>query len=155
MAGKLQHEIGKRRPFECAEEEAFLSILRTADMMDRAVVEMFKPYDLSPTQYNVLRILRGAEPEGLCRNEVRDRMISRMPDVTRLLDRMEASGLVERTRSATDRRVVATQLTSAGRKLVDDITDAMNDLHRRQLGHLSQKQLATLIDLLTQARQKH
>lgn len=155
MVTSLRDDIKQKKPFSSLEQEAYLNVLRTATALHDEVELMLKPYGITGAQYNVLRILGGAHPEGLCRNEVRDRMIRRMPDMTRLLDRMEAAGLVERTRSDTDRRSVPTHITTAGRKLIDKLTDAMQDLHKRQLGHLNQKQLATLIDLLTQARQDH
>jgi DNA-binding MarR family transcriptional regulator len=104
------------------------------------------------SQYNVLRILRGSEQEGLCRNALRDRMLSRMPDVTRLLDRMEDAGLVSRTRDAEDRRLVTTRITEQGRQLLDDLEVAVAGEHQRHLGHLSEAQLRTLIELLTEAR---
>jgi DNA-binding MarR family transcriptional regulator len=103
-------------------------------------------------QYNVLRILRGAGRGGLCRNEVRDRLISRMPDVSRLLDRMESAGLVYRVRSTEDRRLVNTTLTPKGRMLVDVLDEEVVAAHETLLGHLSNEQLQTLIDLLSLAR---
>jgi DNA-binding MarR family transcriptional regulator len=107
---------------------------------------------LSPTQYNVLRVLRGAGDDGLCRNEVRDRLITRMPDVTRLLDRMEEAGLVSRVRSTADRRLVTTTLTARGRALVDELDDDVARAHEQLLGHLDDAQLHSLIDLLSLAR---
>ena len=104
------------------------------------------------TQYNVLRILRGAEPAGLCRNELRDRMLTRMPDVTRLLDRMEEAGLVARSRDNEDRRMVSTRITKAGRQLVDALDSPVGQLHRRRFGHLTDEQLSSLSELLTLAR---
>ena len=154
MTPTLREDIKQTRPFSSLEQEAYLNVLRTSSALQDDADMLLKPHGLSGAQYNVLRILRGAEPEGLCRNAVRDRMLTRMPDMTRLLDRMEAAGLVQRTRSDTDRRLVATQITDAGRKLVDELTVAMNALHERQLGHLSDEQLQTLSELLTLARQE-
>ena len=114
---------------------------------------VLKPYGITGTQYNVLRILRGAESEGLCRNEIRDRLLTRMPDVTRLLDRMEEAGLVTRERDTTDRRLVTTRLTTRGRKLVDSLDEPIAAEHERSLGHLGETQLRTLVRLLTLARQ--
>jgi DNA-binding MarR family transcriptional regulator len=102
----------------------------------------------------VLRILRGAGDEGLCRNEVAERLLNRMPDATRLLDRMEAAGLVTRERSSEDRRLVRTQITKKGRQLVDSLDEPVEKEHERQLGHMSEKQLRALIDLLTVVRNK-
>ena len=100
----------------------------------------------------MLRVLRGAESGGLCRNEIRDRLVTRMPDVSRLLDRMEEAGLIHRVRSTEDRRQVNTTLTPKGRKLVNELDVPMAKLHEKQLGHLEAKQLKTLIDLLALAR---
>ncbi|MBC7894030.1 MAG: MarR family transcriptional regulator [Cytophagaceae bacterium] len=97
-------------------------------------------------------MLRGAGVSGLCRNEVRDRLITRMPDVSRLLDRMEAAGLIERVRDTEDRRLVNTTLTPHGRTLVDSLDAAVDQEHQRQLGHLTEAQLQTLIELLSLAR---
>lgn len=155
MATSLREDIKQKKPFTSPEQEAYLNILRTAAALNDELEQLLKPYELTGAQYNVLRILRGAEPEGLCRNEVRDRMLTRMPDMTRLLDRMEAAGLVERIRSDSDRRMVATHITADGRKLVDQVTRSINELHERQLGHLTQKQLAALVELLTLVRQAH
>lgn len=154
MTPTLREDIKQTRPFSSLEHEAYLNVLRTSSALQDDVEMLLKPHGISGAQYNVLRILYGAGSDGLCRNAVRDRMLTRMPDMTRLLDRMEAAGLVERTRSDTDRRLVATHITAAGRKLVDGITAAMNDLHQRQLGHLSEQQLETLTQLLTLVRQK-
>jgi DNA-binding MarR family transcriptional regulator len=109
---------------------------------------------VTPTQYNVLRILRGAGKDGLCRNEVRDRLISQVPDVTRLLDRLEDSGLIERERSTTDRRQVSTTITPAGLTLLRKLDEPVAEIQKRYLGHLSEKQLKTLSELLTLARQR-
>jgi DNA-binding MarR family transcriptional regulator len=148
----LQVEIGQRRPFHSLQEEAYLNILRTASQLTDAFEILLKPTGITLVQYNVLRILRGSEPDGLCRNELRDRMLNRMPDVTRLLDRMEESGLVSRSREEADRRQVRTQLTPRARRLVDELDEKVRAEHQRQLGHLSDQQLATLIELLTAAR---
>ncbi len=129
-----------------------MNIVRTASVLEAALERVLKPAGLTVAQYNVLRILRGAQPEGLCRNEVRDRMLTRMPDMTRLLDRMEAAGLVTRTRSDHDRRVVTTQLSDEGRRLLDQLDDDIFAEHKERLGHLDQAQLRQLIDLLTAVR---
>lgn len=135
-----------------AQQDAFLAIVRTASVLGDAVEEVLRPFALSRTQYNVLRILRGAGPEGLCRNEIRDRLLTRMPDVTRLLDRMEEAGLLERERRADDRRQVETRLTRKGRDLVDRLDGVVEEAHQRLLGHLGPDQLRSLSRLLTLAR---
>jgi DNA-binding MarR family transcriptional regulator len=148
----LQHELRQRRPFRSLAHEAFLSVARTEAVLREGIERLLEPHELTLTQYNVLRVLRGAEPEGLCRNEVRDRLVTRMPDVTRLLDRMEAAGLIQRVRSSADRRLVNATLTPKGRRLVDALDAPMAKAHERQLGHLDAGQLRTLIDLLAMAR---
>ena len=153
MTPDLRTEIRQARPFASPEQEAHLNIGRTDAVLSDALERMLKPFGISGTQYNVLRILRGAGPEGLCRNEVRDRLLTRMPDVTRLLDRMEDAGLIVRTRSTEDRRLVSTRLTTRGRELVDSLDAPVAAEHRRRLGHLSEQQLRTLVELLTLARQ--
>lgn len=152
MTPTLRDEIGQRRPFESLEQEAYLNIIRTASQLTDRMELLLKPYGVTLVQYNVLRILRGSEPDGLCRNELRDRMLNRMPDVTRLLDRMEESGFVVRSRDEEDRRQVRTALTTSARKLVDDLDEVVSAEHRRCLGHLTPEQLAALVDLLTAAR---
>lgn len=129
-----------------------MNIERTHAAIDDGLEQLLKAHGVSGTQYNVLRILRGAGNDGLCRQEIADRLLTRMPDVTRLLDRMEDAGLVERERSATDRRIVSTRLTKTGRSLVDALDTPVLEEHERVLGHLSTAQLRTLIDLLTLAR---
>ena len=133
-------------------QEAFVSLARTEAVLHDGLDRVLGPHGLSLTQYNVLRILRGAGQDGLCRNEIGQRLITRMPDVTRLLDRMEAADLVSRVRSTEDRRLVNTTLTKAGRDLVDDLDNEINRVHRAQLGHLTDMELRTLIELLNRAR---
>ena len=133
-------------------QEAFIALARTGAALSDGLDKVLGPQGLSLTQYNVLRILRGAGKDGLCRNEIAERLITRMPDVTRLLDRMEAAGLVSRVRSTDDRRLVNTTLTKAGRDLVDDLDTEINQTHKAQLGHLKDTELRTLIELLNRAR---
>jgi len=152
MAPTLRDEIHQKKPFATPQEEALLNVVRTGAMLQDVFEQMLKPYGITGTQYNVLRILRGAEPDGLCRNELRDRMLTRMPDVTRLLDRMEERGLVSRTRDAADRRLVSTRITRPGRRLLDDLDDVVAADRQKRLGHLTKDQLRTLSDLLTLVR---
>ena len=153
MPTTLREEIKQTKPFGSLEEEAMLSVERTAAVFGHAIAEALKPYGITPTQYNVLRILRGAGSAGLCRHEVRDRLIAQVPDVTRLLDRMEDAGLIVRERSTVDRRLVATRVTRAGLDLLERLEEPVRDFHRRQLGHMGRQQLRTLIELLALARQ--
>jgi DNA-binding MarR family transcriptional regulator len=152
MSHALKEEIKQKKPFKSLYQEAELNIVRTGNVLGDGFERMLKPHGITRTQYNVLRILRGAEPAGLCRNEVRERLLNRMPDATRLLDRMENAGLVTRSRETEDRRTVRTRITSQGRKLVDDLDSAVEKQHQEQLGHLTHEELETLIELLTKAR---
>jgi DNA-binding MarR family transcriptional regulator len=135
------------------EEAAFLDLLRTCDMLSRSAVQVLKAEDLSPTQYNVLRILRGT-PQGLACGEIADRMITRDPDITRLLDRLERRDLITRWRDAQDRRVVLARITSQGLKLLFRLDEPVQDLHRRLLGHLGRQRLRQLAELLEEARRQ-
>src|SRR5437879_3464253 len=137
----------KRRRSGCPEEAAFLDLLRTTDRLSRGLAHVLKPEELSATQYNVLRILRGA-PEGLPCGEVASRMITRDPDVTRLLDRLEKSGLISRCRETRDRRTVLTRITPEGLKLLARLDEPVQQVHRQQLGHLGRKRLLALNELL-------
>ncbi len=154
MSHELQQEIKQKRPFRSLEQEAHLNIIRTATILGDAFELMMRPSGITPTQYNVLRILQGAEPNGLCRNEVRQRMVRRMPDMTRLLDRMEDAGLVTRTRGGEDRRTVATRITDRGKRLLDELDSQVAAEHQRRLGHMTKGQLERLIELLTVARER-
>lgn len=152
MTPTLRAEIKQTKPFGSLEQEAQLNIERTAAVLAHAFGEALKPYGVTATQYNVLRILRGAGPEGLCRNEVRDRLISQVPDVTRLLDRLEDAGLIARERSTADRRLVSTRITADGLVLLAKLDAPVSEMHRQLLGHMDDKQLRTLSELLTVAR---
>jgi DNA-binding MarR family transcriptional regulator len=135
------------------EVEAYLNALRTADWLSRGVVEILKPHDLSPTQYNVLRILRGAGKEGRKCGEISERLVTRDPDITRLLDRLAKRGLIVRERSETDRRVVFTRIAPAGLELLANLDGPITDAHKRQFAHLDPEQLATLSRLLELVRE--
>jgi DNA-binding MarR family transcriptional regulator len=128
-------------------------LLRTADVLTRSAIGVLKAEDLSSTQYNVLRILRGA-PQGLPCGEIAGRLITRDPDVTRLLDRMEKRGLISRARDSRDRRLVLTRLSAEGLKLVNRLDDPVQQMHRKLLGHLGRERLRVLGDLLAAAREK-
>ncbi len=154
MPQNLQTELKSSRPFSSLEQEAMLSLARTAARLDHDMIEVLRPHGLTPTQYNALRILRGAGAEGLCRNEVRDRLVARVPDATRLLDRLEETGLVVRGREGEDRRFVRARITRRGLELLARLDQVIVDLHRRQLGHLGRAKLRALIDLLADARDR-
>ncbi|WP_310569966.1 MarR family transcriptional regulator [Gemmatimonas sp.] len=148
----LRDDLRQTKAFQSLHQEAFLNVARTEAVLHDGLDQVLGPLGLSLTQYNVLRMLRGAGIGGLCRNEIRDRLITRMPDVSRLLDRMEAAGLVHRVRSAEDRRLVNTTLTERGGALVDELDAEVAAVHAKQLGHLSEPQLRSLIELLSIAR---
>jgi len=135
----------------CPEEAAFLELARTTDMLSRGLVRVLKPEDLSPTQYNVLRILRGT-PEGLPCGEIAARMITRDPDVTRLLDRLEKRGLISRCRETEDRRMVMARITADGLKVLARLDGPVVETHRRQLGHLGKDRIQALTELSKAAR---
>lgn len=143
----------KRAPRPGLEAQVFVSLMRTADALARSAEALVKPFNLSGTQYNILRILRGAGEKGLACREVGCRLITRDPDITRLLDRMESRGLISRAREAQDRRVVKTRITAEGLRLLAELDKPMRDLHRRQLRHFSQKQLRQFSNLLDRARE--
>jgi DNA-binding MarR family transcriptional regulator len=146
----VEQSGSKRRP-ECAEESIFLDLLRTTDMLARGLVSVLKAADLSANQYNVLRILRGS-PEGLPCGEIASRMITRDPDITRLLDRLEKCGLISRRREAKDRRMVMARITADGLKLLNRLDEPVKEAHRKQLGHLGRERLRELSELLRVAR---
>jgi len=153
MSGGLQREIGKLRPFDSLEQEAALNLHRTSDALAALEAETFKDADVSPTQYNVLRILRGAGEPMSC-GDIAQRMITRDPDMTRLLDRLEKRGLVSRCRGTKDRRVVHAKITQAGLQLLATLDQPVIEMHRRQLGHLGEEKLKQLIALLEEARMR-
>ncbi|HEY1939656.1 MAG TPA: MarR family transcriptional regulator [Candidatus Angelobacter sp.] len=146
-------QSSKARQVGSPEETAFLDLLRTADVLTRSAIGVLKAEDLSSTQYNVLRILRGA-PQGLPCGEIAGRLITRDPDVTRLLDRMEKRGLISRARDSRDRRLVLTRLSAEGLKLVNRLDEPVQQMHRKLLGHLGKERLRALGELLAAAREK-
>lgn len=153
MVGRLRSEVGKREPFSCPEQEAHLNVMRTADVLHREVEErVLTDAGLSDAQYNVLRILRGAGESGLPCGEIAQRMIRRDPDITRLLDRLAARGLVDRNRDDRDRRIVRVTLTAKGREILDPIDGPLLAAHRRAMACLDQGELRSLIELLERIR---
>src|SRR5687767_13453680 len=136
MVTSLRDEIKQTKPFISLEQEAQLNIVRTSAVLLDDAEQLFKPYGITATQFNVLRILRGSEPCGLCRNELRDRMLTRMPDMTRLLDRMEDAGLVARAREEEDRRMVRSRITDTGLKLLSELDGVVLAEHKRRFQHV-------------------
>lgn len=155
MMKSIQEELKQTRPFRTLEEEALVSLARTAGLIDNAFAELVKPYGLTPTLYNVLRILRGAGPSGLCRYEVRDRLIAPEPDVTRLLDRLEKAGYVTRERDTANRRQVKAVITKPGLELLDRLEGPLRAFHSEQVGHLGGEGLKEFIELLAKARARN
>jgi DNA-binding MarR family transcriptional regulator len=153
MAHDMLSELRQTKPFAVSEEELYLSLIRTTDLLGRGCHALLKDAGISPPQYNVLRILRGAGEAGLPCGEVAARMVTRDPDVTRLLDRLEQRGLISRGRGAEDRRVVSTRITSEGLVILSGLDPAMQDLHRRQLGVLSTEEQTVLLAQLTRIRE--
>ena len=153
MTSKLQNEIKQGKPFESLQAEVYLNLMRTADALSRGVEDILKLAGLSQTQYNILRILKGAGDQGLCCREIGERMITRDPDVTRLLDRMERGGLVTRSRSTRDRRVITARITPAGLKLVKDLDAPLAEYNRKLLSHLEKDDLRKFVELLEIARE--
>jgi DNA-binding MarR family transcriptional regulator len=152
MVRRLREEITQQKSFESLEQEAVLNVLHTADVLLQRITAVLKPFKLSHSQYNVLRILRGAGPEGLACREIGERMITRDPDITRLLDRLEARGLLTRTRDQKDRRVITARITEEGRRLLDALDQPIAEVDRQPLQHLGEQRLRTLIQLLELAR---
>ncbi|MGA2439569.1 MAG: MarR family transcriptional regulator [Tepidisphaeraceae bacterium] len=152
MAGKLKKEIAKSGPFASLEEEVMLNLLRTADRLTGRFESALKPSGLTPTQYNVLRILRGVSPQGIACQEIARRMITRDADLTRLLDRLESRGLVHRQRQADDRRVVHATITGAGMSLLAELDGIAMETNKKALGHLGSERLRLLLELLEEAR---
>lgn len=150
----LRDEIKQRRPFKSPEEEVALNLHRTANALAQGFTPLLKERDLTLTQYNVLRILRGAGKDGLPCGEIGSRMITRDPDITRLLDRLERHGLIARRRDPNDRRVVVTCITKEGLELLAELDEPVAATHARLLGHLGRRKLRLLAGLLEAAREK-
>ena len=152
VAGKLQREIHQTKAIRCPEEEAALNVVRTADVLMLALGDVLKPHLLSATQYNVLRILRGAGDQGASCKDIGSRLLTRDPDITRLMDRLEERGLVTRDRAGQDRRVVTHRLSGAGLELVNELDAPIEALHRKTMGHMKAGKLRELVRLLEEVR---
>ncbi|GMU35346.1 MAG: MarR family transcriptional regulator [Planctomycetia bacterium] len=146
----LAVEIGKRRPFDLPEQEAFLNVARTYDHVLAAFERLLKGRDLSAPQYNVLRIVRGHGRAPT--RKIAEQMISRQPDITRLIDRLETTGLVKRERCRDDRRVVWVQLTPQGQQVLRELDKPVLEMHKATMGHMGARKLAMLNKLLFEAR---
>jgi MarR family transcriptional regulator, organic hydroperoxide resistance regulator len=149
----IQAEIQQTKPFTNLEDEALVALHLTADRLEWRFSELLKPHGLSPTQYNALRILRGARGTGRSCSEIAERMINRDPDITRLVDRLERRGLVSRSREGRDRRVITTRITTAGIELLEALDRPVEDFNRAMLSHLGERRLRALIETLEAIRE--
>jgi DNA-binding MarR family transcriptional regulator len=154
MTQGLAQEIHKKNPFDVPEEEAFLNVMRTHSILSNVVERFLRPYDLSFATYNALRILRAAGKDGKTCSSVGVDMVARVPDVTRLMDRLERQGLVKRAREREDRRVVRVLVTDQGLALLDKVDKPLIELQRGLLGHLPKPELETMSQLLYKTRHK-
>lgn len=151
----LRQSIKQRKPFESLEQEVFLEVLRTGNAFVQGLVDLLRPYGLTQPQYNALRILRGAGPAGLPTGEVGERMVvSREPDVTRLLIRMEQQRLVERERRSDNRRFVTARITRKGLGVLKALDEPVRRMHAKQLRHMTRAELDRLASLLERARRE-
>lgn len=148
----LRSEIAQQKPFSSTAEEALLNLLRTTDCLQRAMQRSTRQWHITSTQYNVLRILRGAHPDGLPCSAIGDRMITADPDITRLLARLRALKLIRQKRDQKDRRVLITHISDAGLALLDEMDPTVSQFPTKLLGHLGDHELGELIRLLELAR---
>jgi DNA-binding MarR family transcriptional regulator len=151
-AAKKGHPV---RRFDSPQQEAYLNLWRTYDRLRMLEDELFQQYDLTPQQYNALRLLKAEDPDTLPTLELAGRLVSRAPDITRLVDRLEARGLVARQRMPRNRRVVQVGITQNGLALLKELEKPVRECHLQQLGHLSSAQLNSLVELLRISRQPH
>jgi DNA-binding MarR family transcriptional regulator len=151
VPGTIATELKQAKPMSL-EAEALLNIHRTAGVLEAGMVELLKPYEISPAQYNVLRILRGAGKSGLACREIGDRMVTRDPDITRLLDRLERRALIERSRESRDRRVVTVRITGAGLRSLKRLDGTVDRFERNRFRDLGAERLQSLIEALELVR---
>jgi DNA-binding MarR family transcriptional regulator len=152
VAGRLQHELQQTKPFVSVEEEAHLNIRRTADLLAQMLADLFEPYHLTGTQYNVLRILRGAGEAGLHCRDIGERMLNRDPDITRLLDRLAKRGLITRMVSNRDRRALTVRISPNGLALLKELDGKLRSLHKRAMRGVDGDRLHILIEILEDVR---
>jgi DNA-binding MarR family transcriptional regulator len=145
----------RKAAFDSPEQEVFLNLWRTYDRLRALEEDLFRTYDLTPQQYNALRLLRAEHPDGLPTLELASRLVSRAPDITRMVDKLEQSGLIVRVRLAENRRVVRVAITDKGLGLLKELAGPLRDCHARQLGHLTAEQQRELVGLLRAARAPH
>jgi DNA-binding MarR family transcriptional regulator len=155
MTAQPAKRSGKGRRFDSLEQEVFLNLWRTYDRLRALEDALFRPYHLTPQQYNALRLLRGEHGKTLPTLVLAARLVSHAPDITRLLDKLEQRGLIQRDRSSENRRVVRVGITPAGLALLRELDGPVRACHRAQLGHLKPSELETLVRLLRTARAPH
>lgn len=148
----LADELKQTKPFENIEEEVYLNLLRTAQVLASRASEVFKSFDLTPVQYNVLRILRGSQETGLLCGEISERLVTKDSDITRLLDRLENRELVARERSSSDRRAVIAKITEKGLEILKELDEPTIAQIKEQFKHMRGSQLSKLNELLNLAR---
>lgn len=152
MPKSLQEELKQSKPFASLEVEAYVSLMRTYAVLSQPVNDLFKSFGITQTLYNLMRIIRGGPAEGVPCAIIADRLVTRVPDVTRLVDRAVEAGLVERNRPESDRRVVLLTLTPKGIALLNDMQEPMLQAHHAQMKGLNKDELAVLVDLLARLR---
>jgi len=152
VSGKLAAELRQSKPFASVEEEALLNIARTHEFIQQRMAEFFKQFQLTATQYNILRILRGAGKDGISCSQAAERMVTADSDITRLLDRLEARNLIARERSREDRRVVVSRIADEGLDLLKAIDKPLSEFVKEQAGHVGQERLEQLIGILESIR---
>lgn len=151
MTSPIEIEIRQGTPLS-AESAALLSVLRTAAVLEHQLGEALKPHGITLSQYNVLRILAGSEPSGLCGRDIGDRMVAQVPDIPRLLERMEALGLIRRERDTVDRRHVTARIAAKGRRLLEQATPALAQVEAQRMSGLTGTDLERLTRLLAEVR---
>lgn len=155
MPRETRQSAEQSRHFDSLQQQAFLNLWRTYDRLRALEDELFARFDLTPQQYNLLRLLRGASPEPVPTLNLATRLVSRAPDVTRMLDKLQERGWIARERPAANRRQVLVTITPAGLSLLARLDQPLRECHDRQLGHLSDAQLRELVGLLQMAREPH
>ena len=153
MSSKPGHGARRARHRSSPEEEVYLSIIRTAEALSWGVSETLKVADLTPAQYNVLRILRGAAPDGATCGQISERMVTKDSDITRLLERLDTRGLITRERDGQDRRYITVKITGEGLALLASLDEPIAQCHKKQIGHLGKERLVALGNLLDEARE--
>ena len=151
-SASLRQQLKKKGPFDSLEQEAMLSILRTSDLLENRLARLLREFDLTPSQYNAMRIMRGEAVPMPCL-EVAERMIQVAPAITRVVDQLVARGLVIKQQSGEDRRVYLVELTSSGTRLLKKLDEPIRSLHQSLLGHVSKADLQTINGILENARE--